>query len=378
MRSKRAFALVLALLVTSGVAAACGDDDSTTTQAPGATAAPGAWEPEFVDGVLQPLPDGFPSETIQLLVVDDAASDDGIYARQFQEVAQNMSPVNIQVVDKPELGGYGTWEGLNWAQGEPGGAEGHVMIVVTVPGSTADLITTPVAQDLGVSMESLNFVMMTEAVPYLVLGRTGAPWGESFQEFVDYAAANSGEIRYISRGPGAGLNVAFQTYMQAGGFDVETVIGGSLEEINLVVGAGEGDVAVNIPGVSRPFIEDGRLVALACTGDSPCEVAGKTIPNAGSVLNIPLDPWGSNRGMVVHPDAPDLHREWLEVLMREVIKDAGFQEGRKRVPALNLVEYDNAKALELQIVAYNQGWDILSSVGLLDPSVTEKDPAAGG
>lgn len=378
MQRRRVLSAMLALLVALSLLAACGSDDAAEDTTTTAAQADGEWEPEFVDGVLQPLPDGFPSEDIQILVVDEAASDDGIYARQVQEVAQAMSPVAIQVVDRPELGGYGTWEGLNWAADQPGGAEGHVAIVVTVPGATADLITTPVAQDLGVSMESLNFVMITESVPYLVLGRTDAPWGDSFADFVDYAASHPGEIRYISRGPGAGLNVAFQTYMQAGDFDVETVIGGSLEEINLVVGAGEGDVAVNIPGVSRPFIEDGRLIALACTGNSPCQVSGTEIPNAGSVLGIDLDPWGSNRGLVVHPDAPDLHREWLRVLLSEVVKDEGFRENRLRVPSLNFVELDNSDALDLQRVAYNQGWDILSEAGLLDPSVTEKDPAAAG
>ena len=36
------------------------------------------WEPQYADGELQPLPDGFPDRPIVLINTDDAGSPDGI------------------------------------------------------------------------------------------------------------------------------------------------------------------------------------------------------------------------------------------------------------------------------------------------------------
>jgi hypothetical protein len=40
----------------------------------GIASAQEAWTPQFVDGKLQPLPDGFPNQAISLVVLDEAGS----------------------------------------------------------------------------------------------------------------------------------------------------------------------------------------------------------------------------------------------------------------------------------------------------------------
>ena len=92
------------------------------------------------DGKLQPLKDGFPKSPLSIVVVDEAGSDDGIYARQVADAASKIAPVDIKVLDRPEFGStYGAWEALDWIADQRGGDEGYMMAVVTLPGSTIDL-----------------------------------------------------------------------------------------------------------------------------------------------------------------------------------------------------------------------------------------------
>src|SRR5260370_26761411 len=60
----------------------------------------GDWQPVYEDGVLQPLPDGFPNQPITLLNPDSPGHDDGLYARSIQSALEDISPVSIQVRDE--------------------------------------------------------------------------------------------------------------------------------------------------------------------------------------------------------------------------------------------------------------------------------------
>lgn len=328
--------------------------------------------PVFKDGKLLPLKDGFPKSPLSIVVVDEAGSDDGIYGRQVQEAAATISPVDIKVLDRPEFGStYGAWEALDWIADQRGGAEGYMMAVVTLPGSTIDLLATPVAADLGVNMESLNTVAITESVPYVIVTRAGAPWGDSFEQMLAYAKEHPGEVKYISRGPGAGPDLAMNNYADLAGVEFNTSVGGSHSEINTAIGAGAGDIAVTLPGAASPFIQDGKVVLLTCTGNTnPCAANwGKAQPNAASVVSIDNDPWGSNRGLVAAQDIPESHRLWLEALVNAATENPDFVKARTSIPGVGVVHLDKAGALDLQKTAYESAYDILDRLGGLAPGV---------
>lgn len=341
-----------------------------TTAAPEGDDA-GSNQPTFVDGVLQPLGNGFPSGPLTIVVVDEAGSDDGIYARQFAEVAAKYTDAEIRVLDRPDFGTYGSWEALQWVEQQRGGPDGQYMVVVTIPGSTVDLLTTPVAQDLDVSIETLNTVLVTESVPYIITSRADAPWGNSFAEMMEYAQANPGEVRYISRGPGAGPDLAMATYADALGVEFNTSVGGSHSEINTALGAGAGDVAVTLPGAASPFIQDGTVVMLTCSGnENPCAANfGDEVPNAAGVVGIENDPWGSNRALIAATSVPEENRLWLEALMLAVAEDPEFQDLRTSIPGVGLVTLNKAEALDLQQSAYDLAFEILDGLGQIHPSV---------
>jgi tripartite-type tricarboxylate transporter receptor subunit TctC len=337
----------------------------------GGDVAPEDEKPVFKDGQLQPLSDGFPSSPLSFVVVDEPGSDDGMYARSLAEAAKDISPVDIRVLDRPEFGAtYGAWEALDWMADQRGGDQGYLSAVVTLPGSTIDLLSTPVAEDLGVSMESMNTVLLTESVPYIIVTRTGAPWGSSFEEMLAYATDHPGEVRYISRGPGAGPDLAMNNYSDIAGVSYNTSVGGSHAEMLTALGAGAGDIAVTLPGAASPFIQDGTVQLMTCTGDqNPCAANwGTEVPNAASVVGgIDNDPWGSNRGMVTAADVPESHRLWLEALVDAASDEQSFIDARSSIPGVGLSKRNKAEALDLQKTAYGIAYDILDKLGQLTP-----------
>ncbi len=379
LRRSAALAAVVALIVgcsgTASPAPSSGGASPTAaapSEAPPSEAPPteAAWEPEFVDGKLQPLPDGFPSEAITFIVVDEAGSDDGIYARNFQATLDGLSPVRVDVVDRPDLGAnFGTWEALKYVSEQPGGNEGYLMVIGSVTGTTLDLVSTPVAKDLGVSIADMNWVAVTEQVPWLMVTRTDAPWGTDLEQFVEYAKAHPGEVRWISRGTGSAVTFSFAHYQKLLGLDLKEIIGGSIEDVLLAMGAGEGDVAMNVTGSTMAFVDTGRVKVMSCTGNTnPCP--GFDVVNAATVAGIQgKDPWGSSRGLLVPTGVPDLHRDWLAALLLEANKDATFQEARKQLPGLVITDFDHAKSLELAQFIYDTGYEIAKEAGSLDPSV---------
>lgn len=364
----------LLLVVLAVLAAGCGQDaaEGDAANEPEETNQPpdGEWEPEYVDGVLQPLPDGFPDSELTLLVIDEAASDDGIYARHLQQVATGMSPVPINVLDRPDFGTYGTWEALGFMQNDhPGGTEGYIAGVFTVPGNTLDLISTPVIEDLGVEADDLNFVLGTESVPYVIVSRTDAPWGDSFRDLLDYALEHPGEVRYISRGPGAGPDIAMQHYLlEAGGVELDTSVGGGHPEILAALGAGAGDVAVTLPGQVGPFLEDGSVVVLACTQNTdPCAGFDDASPANSVIDSLDSDSWGSNRGLFVTPETPESHRLWLETLTRDVLETEEFVDLRAQIPGSTMNALSHEELDTIQADGLDAGRPILEQAGLLQP-----------
>lgn len=305
-----------------------------------------AWTPEFVDGVLQPLPDGFPSEPIRLVVLDEAGSSDGVYARHVQEAARAISPVSIEVMDRGEVGTYPTWEALGWTVDQPGGADGYYPIVIVLPGAVLDLNTVPIERDLGVTLDDLNIVAITEITPYVVTTRKGAPWGASFEEFVTYAKANPGTVKYLSRSPGSGGYTAMERYMEIKGIEVDKRVGGSHNEIQSAIGAGVADIGITQVETALTHWEAGMIDIMMVTGDQRAPAPWDAVPSAAD-MGMAGEPWAQNRGFAVNNQVPDLHRDWLFELLKAAAATEDFAANRLRLPGNKLTEMNHEQAMDL-------------------------------
>ena len=336
------------------------------------------------NGGLDPLSDGFPNQPITIISIDDPGAPDGIYALALKSAIEDnqLTDQRIVVEDRPDFGTYGTWEGLEYINNDPNGAEGYILAIATVPGAVFDLLATDVVAKLGADLSKLNILKSTEYVPYVMTSRKDAPWGNDVGAMIEYAQANPNTLKYISRGPGSGLDMAFKNYSQVAarvaglaegeeGIPVEEIVGGSHAEINAVLGAGEGDIAMTLSDVGKQFYDDGRVEVLTFSGNAPAPEPFQ-VPTMKEYFGDALesDPWGQNRSLFGATDMPECHYEWLVKLVDLAVATPGFQEQRLTVPGLTLQDLDRDEMTELGTTALELSCPILKAADLIDATVT--------
>ena len=135
---------------------------------------------EIVDGVLQPLADGFPSRAITIINPDDPGSRDGIYARSIQEAARVISPVDVLLSDEPAPA-FATFYTIKDVKTRDGGVEGYYPIIVSVVGTTADLTVEPITKETGLTAEDMDMVIATDTIPYIVIAKKDASLGQELR-----------------------------------------------------------------------------------------------------------------------------------------------------------------------------------------------------
>ena len=222
---------------------------------------------EIVDGVLQPLADGFPNRAITIINPDDPGSRDGIYARSIQEAARKISPVEIILSDEPAPA-FATFYTINDVKTRDGGMEGYYPIIVSVVGTTADLTVEPITKETGLTAEDMDMVITTDTIPYIVIGRKDAVWGKSFADLVKYGKEHPGELKYISNQVGSGNDLAMEWVLDQVGVEVNKIPAPSNDAVAAAIGAGEGDFSMSQAGVALQHYQAGKVEVLLVTGDT--------------------------------------------------------------------------------------------------------------
>lgn len=362
------FVVVLATIVfitacSGGGTASSSDAAASASADPADPSEVAGGAPEFVDGVLQPLPDGFPDQEITIVVVDEPGSSDGVYARHLQTALRDISPVPIEVLDRGDTGTYPTWEALQWTADQPGGNEGYFPLIYVLPGSVIDFHTAPIENELGVSLDDLNMIITTEVTPYVVTSRKDAPWGDSFEAMVEYAKENPGEVKYLSRSPGSGGYTALARYQELLGISFDERAGGSHDEIQSAIGAGEADIGITQVENAMTHWEADRIELLMVTGDERAPEPWADVPSAAD-MGMPGEPWAQNRGLAVTKETSDEHRDWLFALFQAATEDPEFQENRLSLPGNSLVvlDHDETRALAERALEFSE--DVIRRLGI--------------
>ena len=362
MRIKKLIALMVVGMLPL---AACSGE--TTPTEPSESVDMATWKPEFVDGVLQPLPNGWPNSPITLLNPDEAGSPDGLFVRTAAEAIRKVSPVDVEILDRSDFGTYGTWEALQWMADQPGGNEGNIAVVASVVGGSLDLIATPVAADLGVTLDDYNFVIASELTPFILTQRKDPPWGSTnFEDMVSYVKAHPGEVKYICYSPGSGRDISWIHYSTTLGLEFKEpwACGDGSQGIAAILGAGEGDLGLNDPEQARIGFEAGRTDSIMVTGTEPAGEPWADAPNGVEAAGIEDDPWGVTRGWAVTPQTPDDHREWLFELFKKASEDEDFKKARLALPGTTLFTLDHDEARARAEAALEYAEPILREAGL--------------
>jgi tripartite-type tricarboxylate transporter receptor subunit TctC len=292
------------------------------------------WTPEYVDGVLQPLPDGFPSQPLVLVNPDEPGHDDGLYARAMQSALESISPVAVEVQDQ-SYPTFGTWVGIQYLQNQPGGTDGYYAQVGAFVGTALDLLTEPIEDEFGMTLDDINPVIATELTPFVMVVREDGPW-ETYQDLVDAAKESPGQLRYMAA-TGSQLDIAMQRLMSEGGWTAGTIPNASSGDAATAVGAGEGDFTMLTPSVARNHQEAGTVRVLLVISPDQQAPAGYEGATTTGAIGLGDEPWGSQRGWMVAPETPQDHRDWLFELFRAATEQPPLQQRLDGLPGSELV-----------------------------------------
>lgn len=307
------------------------------------------WQPTFVDGVLQPLPDGFPEMPITLINVDDAGSSSGLYIRSVQQALNDISPVEIRISDEPRAAGGTIHTLADVTANREGGDQGYILVQGSTIGSGTDFLTEPVEKETGMSIEDVNFFISTEVAPWAILQRKDAPWGRGFDKFVEYGRAHPGEIKYISPGVGGGLDIFTTWLLDALDIEVNKIPAANREASLAAVGGGAGDITTN-NAVSTLKALDHVDVLLVSIPEVPEAFGGEEVGSSSDYQKYGIKPvaWGSYQGFLLSSTVPEDHVKWLHALLSAGTEQEAYQRRTETVPGVVIrvtsTEETNAQA----------------------------------
>lgn len=318
------------------------------------------WKPTFQDGKLQPLPDGFPNKRITILNADEAGSSDGIYARVLQKALAHVSPVDVEVLDRPS-GSGGSWDALKYMESKRESDDGYILQVMAFTGASLDFISTDqLPQKYGYTFDDMNPVIATESVPFVVVMRGNAPWN-SYQDLVDAAKAHPGKLKYIAVSTGSQLDIGMMSIMNQQGWTAKKIPLKDNVQVATTIAAGEGDFSMELPDVIAGQYKAGKIKVPLVVGDKKPALFKEAQTTAELGLN---EPWGSLRGLMADPDTSELHRDWLFALLHAAQKTDEYQQRMATVPGATEVTYDHDKVVATMKNAMDLATPVLKKLNL--------------
>ena len=329
----------------------------------GSIEAPENWEPEYVDGVLQPLPDGFPDREIMVINRRQPGHRDYEHMTSLLESVGDNAPVELVVEDRTGLQ-WKTWTVVDILLSEEQCHDGYCISPLDIPGGIGDLAVDPIERELGYGLDDFQPIAAVETHPFIVAQRSDAPWGDTFEDFVAYAQENPGEVLYASNETGSGHDIFAHHVFNTFGIEVQKAPMPTQQEAGTALGAGAADITV-LGFPILPLVEAGRAETLLVTGPEGMDTSayGENVPTHHDIEELAGQDWGVIVGWMVNKDTPDLHVQWLNELMSNVEDDEDFMA---REDPLN-IEIDVStveEAEQLAEQAFDLNQEIARELGL--------------
>lgn len=309
------------VVVLALAASACSGGDSaangTPVPAPAAPAAPQAPADEglqVVDGVLQPLADGFPSEPITLWNSFAPGSIDDVYNIQFAEAAIGVSPVPINTATQ-QMGPHLAWDQPDFLRPLSGAVEGyHIFNHAWFGGMTRIFNVASLADR---DIWSINPVAQPQAAPYVFIVNPDSEF-QTLGDIEEYARANPGELRVVASSACGGLCTTAYAWGNSAGVDFTFIPTDSATESRAVLQGGGAQLGVvsMFPGVIEQF----RVLTFA--DENPLADLPGVLPisELGHSINA-----ATQQGFGTLPEVPAEHVQWLAELIRLVTSTPEWQ-----------------------------------------------------
>ena len=196
----------------------------------------------------------FPDRPLRLIVPFSAGGVTDLVARVYAEELTKALGQTVVVENRTGANGAIAVDGLKQAP-----ADGHTLMLATI-GTQA--INPALFPTLRYAPGDFEYVTMLTTVPQLLVVNAKSP-AKTVAEFVEHAKKNPGKLSYGSSGIGSAPHLAVEIFASRASFEAVHVPyrGSSQSTLDLI--AGELDFMIDPVTTTVPFVESGKLRALA-------------------------------------------------------------------------------------------------------------------
>jgi tripartite-type tricarboxylate transporter receptor subunit TctC len=261
-------------------------------------------------------PAEFPNRTVQIVCFSAPGGAPDVFARYLSNGLQTRWNQTVIVLNK--TGGSGVQAGIEIMKARP---DGYTLLW----GAKSASILTPQFHDPPHFDTRKDFTPISPTISFPVLWFVNASLPiKNYEQLIAYAKGNPGKLNFATGGVGSWAQLTVETVMKHTGIKMTHVpYRGTMPAIMGLLG-NEIDMAVVDLGSPMPYINEGKLVAIAQVGeDSSLLLSG--IPNLGaSYSEIGTPFW---QGILGPPAMPP---ELVKFLNAEIATVMNTPEMRER------------------------------------------------
>lgn len=308
---------------------------SQNTPAPSDSKTP---DTQPVSGDAVAAPDGYPEDTITMIVSYAAGAGSDLLARAL---AQYIDFGDETMVCTNITGGSGTIGMMECYHAEP---DGLTMCLALPESYSVQILNGALEEDL---FDNLILVASPVYDVDTIAVRVDSPY-QTLEELVVYAKDHPGEVTIA--GVGSGLNKWMAVdFMQKTGIELKYVPYSDENETRAAVLGGQADVLFSQACESKPYYDSGEMRILAVAAEE----------RAGFMDDIPTCTElgyefvaGIHRGFAVTPGTPDDIVDYLEAKIKEVYDNPAFIEYMNDTLGFNTVwtGHDEYESLARELV----------------------------
>jgi tripartite-type tricarboxylate transporter receptor subunit TctC len=257
--------------------------------------------------------DAYPSEPIKLILPFAAGGQSDVVARI---IAERLRPALGQPVVVENVAGAGGMIAAARVARAP--ADGYTLFL---PNASTLTITPHLLEKSGVKASSFEPIATVSQFPLVLVVNSNSPY-KSLADVIAAAKSKPGQLSFASPGVGTTPHLAGETFSQEAGITLTSVpYKGGAPALNDLL-AGQVDLYFEAPATIVPYIEAGKLRALAVTGRKRITA----LPNVPTVaeLGFPkltLESWAA---FVAPKGTPPAIIERLRTEIEKVVKSPDF------------------------------------------------------
>ena len=210
---KRTIAILLALSLCLILVAGCSGTSASSAAPAASSAAPAASSAE-----AQPQPEppksNYPERDIELVITASPGGGASLIGQMVSQIMmeEKILPKNLNLVYKPGGSSAVAMAYMAAKRGDP------YYLMITTP----QIITTPLMNDIGVSMDDLEMLCVFGSDAMVLMARPDGPF-QTFDDVVKYAKEHPGELSIGFAGIGGGTHMYAQKLATTAGFEFNAV-----------------------------------------------------------------------------------------------------------------------------------------------------------